>query len=333
MCDRCVNNDFQTIVERLGSAGTFLVLTHARPDGDGLGSMSALASAGKAAGKVVHMLVPDTIPPRYGFLFEDAPPAGADGFEKLVDESDLVVVVDTCAFAQLDGLEKSLRARREKIVVIDHHATRDDVGAVQWTDTSAAAVGVMVVEILETLAWPVDERLAEALMTAIATDTGWFRFSNTDSRTLLAAAKMLERGARADLIYKKIYQSDRPERLRLLERMLASLELHCRDRLAVMTIRRADFDRTGARADETDNLINEALRLKNVEVAVLLVEEPDCVRASLRSREVVDVSSVAARFGGGGHARAAGLRADEEMEMLKARLIETCATEIDSAGR
>ncbi|MDY7009515.1 MAG: DHHA1 domain-containing protein [Planctomycetota bacterium] len=333
MCASYVNNDFQTIVERLGSSGTFLVLTHARPDGDGLGTIAAMASAGRCAGKIVHMLVPDTVPPRYEFLFSGGLPAGADEFEKLADESDLIVVVDTCAFAQLDGLETGLHARREKVVVIDHHATADNVGSVRWLDTSASAVGVMVAEVIEALGWSVDTCAAEALMTAIATDTGWFRFSNTDPRTLRAAAKMLERGARADLLYAKIYLSDRPERLRLLERMLASLELHCRDRLAVMTVRRSDFNETGARADETEDLVNEALRLKSVEVVVLLVEEPDCVRASLRSREIVDVSSVAARFGGGGHARAAGLRTDEEMEILKKRLIETCSAELDSANR
>lgn len=329
MCEKCVNNDFQTIMERLGSAGTFLVLTHARPDGDGLGAMVALASAGRAVGKIVHMLVPDTVPQRYVFLFEDGVPAGAGDFAKLADESDLIVVIDTCAFAQLDGLEDGLRARREKVVVIDHHTTADDVGSVQWIDSTAAAVGVMVEEVIEALGWPVDALAAEALMTAVASDTGWFRFSNTDPRTLRAATKMLERGARADLLYAKIYQSDRPERLRLMERMLASLELHCRDRLAVMTVRRSDFEEIGARADETENLINEALRLKSVEVAVLLIEEPDCVRVSLRSRTGIDVAAIASRFGGGGHARAAGLRTDLDIETAKQQIINACKKELN----
>ncbi len=324
MCEKCVSEDFQTIVERLGSAGTFLVLTHARPDGDGLGTMAALVAAGRAAGKTAHMLVSDSVPPRYKFLFDTERPARADDFAKLADESDLIVIVDTCAFAQLDGLTDALRARRNKIIVIDHHATADDVGSVQWIDTSAAAVGVMAGEIIESLDWPVDDHIAEALFAAVASDTGWFRFSNTDPRALRSAAGLIERGAQPDLIYNRIYQSDRPERLRLLQRALAGMELRCQNRLAVMTIHKSDFDAAGARANETENFINETLRIKTVEVAVLLVEGPDCVRVSLRSREMIDVASIAARFGGGGHARAAGLRTEENLETAKQQLINAC---------
>ncbi len=348
MCENCAikNNpsgtdkDFQSVVACLREAQTILVLTHARPDGDGLGSMSAMAAAGRAAGKTVYMLVPDTarrsdsqsqsaVPPRYEFLFEDGMPAGTSEFEKLADKSDLVVVVDTCAFAQLDGLEQALRARREKVAVIDHHATAGDVGSIQWIDSSAAAAGVMVGEILEDLGWPVDAGAAEALFAAVASDTGWFRFSNTDPRALRAAAGWLERGAQVDMIYARIFQYDRPERLHLMERMLAGLELYCHEQLAVMTIRKSDFERTGARADETENLINEALRLKTVKVAVLLVEQSDCVRVSFRSRSGIDVAALAGRFGGGGHARASGMRTTDDLDAVKKQIVTACTEELE----
>lgn len=328
MCEKCVSDNFQTIVERLGSAGSFLVLTHARPDGDGLGTMAALVSAGRAAGKTVRMLLPGNVPARYEFLFPDAKPAGADEFAKLADGSDLIVIVDTCAFAQLDGLADGLRARRDKIIVIDHHATADDIGSVQWIDSSAAAAGVMAEEVIEALDWSVDEAAAEALFSAVASDTGWFRFSNTDPRTMKSAAKLIERGAKPNAIYNRIYQSDRPERLRLLQRTLAGMELLCQDRLAVMAIRKSDFDATGARGDETENFVNESLRIGAVEVAVLLVEEPDCVRVSLRSRSQIDVSAIAACFGGGGHARAAGLRTTENLDTAKQQLIAACTEKL-----
>ena len=312
------------MVGRIASAGSLLLVTHARPDGDGLGAMAALASAGRAVGKTVRMLVPDIVPPRYGFLFGDEYPAGPAEFDKLADMSDIIVIADTSAFAQLDGLENSLRAGRDKIVVIDHHTTSDDVGAVKWVDPTAAAVGVMTVEIIDSLGWPVNAQAAEALMTAMASDTGWFSFSNTDPRTLRSAAKMLELGARTDLLYAKIYQSDRPERLRLLERVLASLELHCDGRLAVMTVRKSDFDEIGARPDETENLINESLRLKSVEAAVFLVEEAQCVRVSLRSRGGINVAAIASTFGGGGHARAAGLRMEKNIDEVSRQIIDAC---------
>ena len=151
------------------------------------------------------------------------------------------------------------------------------------------------------------EEAMEALAVAILTGTGWLRFSNTDSRCLRAMAYLIEVGIRPDVLYRRIYQSDRFEKLKLMGRVLENLELHSNDRLAVMSLTLADFEQTGARPDETENLINEAMRIGSIEAAVILVEHNDEIRVSLRSREIVDVSQVAASFGGGGHARAAGL--------------------------
>ena len=301
-----------------------LVLTHSRPDGDGLGSAVALAHSARAAGKAVQLFVPDEIPPRYSFLFDGDAPAPLRSFEQAADGVDLIVIVDTCVFEQLDGLESPIRRRRDKVVVIDHHQTSQDIAAVQWIDASASATGVMVGELLAELGWPIDRETAEALVTAVVCDTGWFRFSNTDARTLRAVAGWLDVGARADRIYAWLYQCDRPERLELLRLMLGSLELHCDGRLAVMTLRRRDFQQSGARQDETENLINESLRLASVEAAMLLTENAECVRVSLRSREPVDVAEIAKRFGGGGHARAAGLRTSEDIDTAKQQLIDAC---------
>jgi len=219
-------------------------------------------------------------------------------------------------------------------VVIDHHATAGQIGSVQWIDTAAAATGVMVLELMGRLGWPMDEAIREALAVAILTDTGWLRFANTDGRALRAMARLVDAGIRLDELYRRLYQSDRPERLQLMARMLGSLELHCDGALATMLIRRADLRRTGAKGHETENLINEAMRLASVCVAALLVEEEDGVRISLRSRAPVDVAEIAKAFGGGGHTRASGARAREDIEPLKARLVEVCCRAIrDATGR
>ncbi len=320
------------IVERIQSAASLLILTHARPDGDGLGSMAALACCATQAGKTATTLVPDSLPQRYEALFTEAPAVGPERFAALAGEADAIVIVDTCAFAQLDGLVEPLRDVRDKVVVVDHHATADDVGAAQWVDRSAAAAGVMVGELIDALGWDVPVEAAEALMTAVTTDTGWFRFANTDGRCLRAVAAWIDAGVRPDVLYKQIYQSDRPERLRLMSRVLDGLELHCDGALAVMTIRKTDFEQTGAREDETENLVNEALRIGAVETAIILVENSDCVRASLRSRDAIDVAAIAKEFGGGGHQRAAGLRRDEKIDALKQRLVERCCEALREAG-
>ncbi len=325
------NNVMSELTARLQQAASLLIITHGRPDGDGLGSMIALATAARAMGKTVHTLVPDRVPPRYEYFFEECPAADPSQSETLAEASDLVVVLDTCAFAQLDGLGAMLKAHREKIVVIDHHATADDVGSLRWQDTSAAATGVMVTELIEALDWPISSETAEALMTAITTDTGWLRFANTDGRCLRVVADLVDAGVRPDKLYQKIYQTDRPHRLELLRRMLGNLELHCSGRLAAMTIRSIDFEVTGARPDETENLVNEALRIGKVDTAILLVENTDCIRVSLRSRDRVDVASVARQFGGGGHHRAAGLRRAGDIETLKGELVAACAQALEAS--
>jgi phosphoesterase RecJ-like protein len=191
----------------------------------------------------------------------------------------------------------------------------------------------MIDELLTALDWPLDEPAAEALMTAVTTDTGWLRFANTDARALRAVGRWIERGVRTDQLYKKLYQTDRPARLRLIARMLHSLELFCDDRLAAMRIRRADFAASGATAEDTDNLVNESLRIGSVDTALLLSEQEDgVVRVSLRSRDLLDVASVARRFGGGGHARAAGFRGEQDIDALKDRLVAACAEELARAA-
>lgn len=321
-----MNESFDEIVLRVRKAASLLIVTHARPDGDGLGSMAALAATGRRAGKRVATLVPDKVPERYAFLFAGEMPAPESEFERLADGADLIVIVDTCSFAQLDQLGPALRTRRDKIVVVDHHATADDVGSVQWLDSSAAAAGVMVAEIIEALGWPLETNQgmdpAIALATAITSDTGWLRFANTDARCLGVMGRLIDVGVRPDKLYAQLFQCDRPQRLRLIARMLSTLELHFDDRLAVMCIRQADFAASGALPEETENLVNEALRIGCVESAVLLVETGTQVRVSLRSRDAIDVAAVAKGFGGGGHARAAGVRSNLPIDVIKSMLVQ-----------
>ncbi len=144
------------VLERLRAAGKLLVVTHARPDGDALGSLRALTLAARAAGKAAWMLMPDRVPMRYAFLFADEVPAGVDRFTELAERAERVVILDTSVFGQLDGLERQIPAVADKLIVIDHHATPGAVGGLLWNDPSAAACGVMIAELIEELGWPRD---------------------------------------------------------------------------------------------------------------------------------------------------------------------------------
>ena len=326
MSEKSSDNDrsegaFDAVVERLAGAGDMLLITHARPDGDGLGSMQALATAALAVGKNARMLVPGEIPARLGFMFDQRCLAGINEFSDLAESSDLIVILDTHALAQLDELAGVIGRFYDKIVVIDHHSTGDPLSETVWIDTSAAATGVMVGEVIDALKWPMDATVAESLLAAVMTDTGWLRFANTDGRCLRAVAHWTDLGVRPDILYRKIYQNDRPQRLALMVRLLQNMEFYFDSQLAIMVLRSADFDETGGLRSETENMVNEALRIGSVESAILLVEDVHQVRVSLRSRDQVDVAELAGQFGGGGHRRAAGLRCATEIDELKTQLI------------
>jgi len=327
------NPALDAVCGRLAKAQSLLLITHARPDGDGLGSMAALCRAAQAAGKSVFMLIPDELPASYAYLFPMDRPASLSRFDTLAAKADTMVILDTSAAAQLDGLGEKLAARRDDVVVIDHHATSEDIAATQWVDTTAAATAILVGELLAELGWAVDRPTADALAVAVLTDTGWLRFSNTDSRCLRAMADLVAKGVRPAVLYQRIYQNDRPERLALQARVLGSLELHAEGRVAAMAVRLEDFAATGARGEETENLINEALRIATVEVALLFTQNAEGTRVSLRSRQVVDVANVAEGFGGGGHPRAAGLRLDEGVDAAKDRIIRACCQALADTDR
>lgn len=332
MCAKSAD-DRTTIAEALNRARRIVVTTHVRPDGDALGSMLALFLAAGRAGKECRMVALDSIPRRYRFLFDRHEPDSSDRFAELSASAELIVVVDTCSYAQLAPIAETLKAGLEKVVVIDHHVTADVPAVAVWRDESAAAAGVMVAELLAELNWPLTGPVAEALLVAICCDTGWFRYANTSDRALRVAAGLVGAGVRPDVIHGKLYQSDRPQRVSLLAAGLGSLELHAGGRLAVMTLTQADFARTQAAPEETEDFANEPLRIGSVVVAALLVEQSNgIVRGSLRSRRGADVAKIAARFGGGGHAQASGFRAEGDISAVKQRLIAAAEEAIQASG-
>jgi phosphoesterase RecJ-like protein len=210
--------------------------------------------------------------------------------------------------------------------VIDHHTTRDPIGTrdgdLRFFDETAAATALIVAEWVRAGGLTIDEEMATALFVGLATDTGWFRFSNTDVRSLRLATELVEAGANPNKIHRAVYQQEHPAKLRLIARMLEALELHVDGKLAVMTLRPADFEAAGADHTMTEDLAHEATRLGCVEVVVLFTEGPDGeIRVNFRSKRLLDVSQLATRFGGGGHPRAAGARLRGEWDRVVPRAI------------
>jgi phosphoesterase RecJ-like protein len=176
---------------------------------------------------------------------------------------------------------------------------------------------------LDTWGIEFDKAISSALFLAIASDTGWFQFSNTRPYTHRLAARLIEHGVDTDQMYQHLYQNERAERVALQTRAQQSLELLQDGRLAVMSVTRSDFEQTHANVGDTENLINIPLQIRTVEVSLLFTEPtgPGPVRVSLRSKGRVDVAKFAEQFGGGGHARASGLKLEASLDEARRRVV------------
>ena len=342
------NSDFREAVDLIGGANTVLVTTHTKPDGDACGCVAALCEILTALGKKVQALMLTEVPQWYEFLFtEKAPVFGEDVTAEQIlqgrlGEFDLIIVVDADSYSQLGDFEEFLKqnntqyGRRHKpVLVIDHHATSDGVGDVRLVDSSAAATGLIVLDLIKHAGWAVTERIAEALFVAIATDTGWFQFSNTDSRVYAACAELTDAGAKPTQVYEKLYHNFSHSRFRLMLAMLGTLELHFDGRFAVQHILQRDFERTGTTYADTENLINECHRISTVKASALFVEFKDGrIRCSLRSRGGVDVSKIAEKFDGGGHKSAAGAYLPGPLQKAKQLIFDEIRGEFgETAGQ
>jgi len=320
------NATLAQIAARLHDADSILITTHAKPDGDALGSTIALGLALRTLGKTVEARVMPPVPAALTFLTDLLPVIVHEGDAlKHIDEPDRVCVVDTGAWSQLEPLRDWLTARHDKTIVVDHHLHGDDVAAMQHIDAEAAAACEIITELIDALGVDITEAIATALFTGVATDTGWFRFSNTTPHTHEVAARLKKAGVDHTQVYANTEQGERPEKLQLLRRSLRSMQLIAGGRAAVMSLTPADFTETGARPDETERFVDIPQMVRDVQIVAMVVGQDDGkTRLSLRSKpgaEAVDVNQLARQFDGGGHARAAGAKIDQPAPQVTQTLI------------
>ena len=316
--------DYSQALACLKKAQSVLLTCHIRPDGDSLGSAVGLARMLNILGKSAQIILPSELPARYVFLFDGERPRviKEDWRQASLAGFDTVVILDTSVEAQLEPQYEFLKGCNFPVLVIDHHLESENIGTIELLDPSAGAVGLMVAELFE--AWPVelDVDSAKALFTAIATDTGWFRFSNADSRSYGQASRLLQAGARPSELYERLYMQVSPGKMRLVGKALDSLELFCEGRLACMSLLREDFRQSQAEQADSEDLINESMRIGSVIAAVMLTEtENGTIRVSLRSKGQIDVARIAQRFGGGGHKLASGIQLAQGMAQAKEAIV------------
>ncbi|MFA5554451.1 MAG: bifunctional oligoribonuclease/PAP phosphatase NrnA [Phycisphaerae bacterium] len=315
---------FKNALDLINSSSKILVTTHTRPDGDACGSAAAIAQAIKAQGKKAAIMLLSELPEWYEFLFDENPIFfEPDKNLKPLDEADLIILVDVNSDNQLAKFADWLKSSKKKVLVFDHHVTNDGLGDLEVIDTTASATGVIIFDFLKFAGWEAAEKIAASIFVAISSDTGWFRFSNTDARSFTVAAQLIGSGVKPNEIYRRLYENYSPQRFKLMTRMLSSLELHFDNRFAIQQLRLCDFEQNGASNKETENLIDECRKISGLEGAALLVELKDGrVRCSLRSSGKIDVRNIAKEFGGGGHVFAAGAYLPGPLENARQILLE-----------
>ncbi len=328
MSERPKEIDFSKAAARISGARRVLITTHARADGDAIGSALGLFRAVRSIGRDASVYLHEHVPPRYDFL----PDVGAvqlwhaesePAAHLAVDGMDLIVIVDTCAIAQLDKAASVINASSAAKLAIDHHVTRDSIVDEIVLDSTAGSCAQMIAQLCDAAGWPIDAETATLLFTGMATDTGWFRFSNADARVFEIASRLIKAGVKPNELYERLYLNEPEPRVRLIGAVASSFELRSDGRLAVIRITQEMLRRCGANSSMTEEVINESHRVGSVIASVMLVEpatadEP--VRVSFRSKRDVNVAAVACHFGGGGHERAAGAKLREPFEEAVGRV-------------
>lgn len=314
------------IIAELRRCTSVLISVHKNPDGDALGSQLALMLALQGLGKSVTAHNLDPVPEIYRFLPRvDRIMSG----NRVGGAYDALVVMD-CDPGRTELFNGVYPART--LINIDHHVTNQREWPLTWLDPDASATGEMTHTLIKRMHLPIDRDIALCLYTAILTDTGSFRYSNTSPESMRISAELLESGADPWLVTENVYESYAFSRLRLLGCTLAGMEQSEDGKIAWVVITEEHFRKTGTSADDTENFINFVRSVKGVEVAVLFRQTAAAQhKVSLRSKGRADVSAVARTLGGGGHKNAAGCVLDGTIEEVKAKVIGEVRKSLDSS--
>ena len=312
--------DLDRLLEIVAQGRTFVVAAHLNPDGDAVGSSLGMALALRALGKDVVVYNRDPVPYNFQFL------PGQQLWTQSLDHRgrpDVTILLD-CGEPGRVGEEFPEHGWGEQIVVIDHHKTYDPNFATHYVrDVSAAATGELVYDFAQ-MAGVDPDGFADNIYCCLVTDTGSFRYSNTSQRTFNIAGELIARGVDPWHITSHVYESQPRERLALLGRVLQTLRFSDDGTLAFLRIEQHMLDDTGASLAMIDGFINFARSVQGVEVATQLKQTgPQSWAVSFRSRGAVDVSRLAAAFGGGGHHNAAGCTVSGTAEEIEAELSAT----------
>ena len=315
-------NSIEEILTPLFRAKNILITSHVSPEGDNVGSCLGLYHGLCKMGKTANVWLKDGVPDYLRFL------AGADGILKGDYSFDLsydtLVVVDC---GELDRIGKSsIRPITEKatVVNIDHHATNDFFGNANWVDPNASATGELIYRLLRKARVELDADIAQCLYAAISADTGSFKYSNTTSEALVVASELVKYGAKPEIVGRALFSYFPKEKIMLMSDVFSTLELYDDDQIAIVCVYLSMFEKTNAKPEHTEGLIDTVRNIPGVEVACFFREvDTSRTKISLRSNGRIDVARVCKIFGGGGHSMAAGAVMEADVSRTKQHVVKT----------
>ncbi|MGI6656448.1 MAG: DHH family phosphoesterase [Desulfobulbus sp.] len=317
----------QAICGQIQAKGHILLVTHFNPDGDALGSQLGLADILEGMGKQVLCYLEEPVSPMYRFL------PGCSRVQTDIDRvlefvtgagDDFLMICLDCGEPRRLGRTSDTLSSFHPMVVIDHHRGNSGFGEASWIEPHRSSTGEMIYDLAGMLGAEISVRAAECLYTAIMTDTGSFRYESTSPHTFAVAGDLVDKGVRPERIASLMYDNYTLGRLRLMQEILATLEMHARDRIAVIRVTQKMLERTFTTMEDTEHCVDLPRAVTSVRVAVFLKEiAPQHISVSLRAKGACDVSVIARQFGGGGHRNASGYRVKGQgMDEALATLLE-----------
>jgi phosphoesterase RecJ-like protein len=315
------------IRDAIMSRDRFLISSHARPDGDSIGSQLAMAYALEALGKQVRIVNRDAAPEHY---FDFPGVHQIEIAERADGEWDAEIIME-CSDLGRTGVSGLGRAF---VINIDHHVGNTNFGNVNWFDGTASACGELVLELIDVLGVPLTYEIATHIYLAILTDTGSFHHSSITPRTFEMCRRCTEAGVNPAAMARRVFDSNSFGKLKLIGALLDNMKLEYEGRLAVLSLTQGMLDSSESTLNDTEGIINLPLTAREIQAVVFFKAlDPGEVRVSMRSKYDVDVRAVATKYGGGGHKNAAGFNVRGRLEDLRPHVIDLLLKEIARAAQ
>jgi phosphoesterase RecJ-like protein len=320
------------IIQQLKNSRRVFIASHANPDGDAVGSLVAMGALLDAMNIQNILYNESPIPAVYRFL------PSVERIQQQIDakiDFDTAVILDCGSIERIGNAHALLSSKPVVIINIDHHTTNAFFGNYQFIDQTACATAELVYRLIKKMSIAFNSVMATSIFTGIVTDTGSFRFSNTNQAAFAICNEMVQLGVAPYQVAKHLYGTYSLGRIKLLNLALDSIEISRNGKLSIMTLTQGMMQETGTHPEDADGLINYARRIEDVKVAALIQEQSNgqkpstaakSFHVSLRSDGSVDVATIAARYGGGGHSAAAGFTIQSTMGEIKERIEQLSET-------